>query len=75
MRKVIGWPLCHGLYWLGHFFSLMLNWIPEDNSAEMDGWYFTLYYWALYQPYQRCMLWSADVNDWAGLALWGRPER
>jgi hypothetical protein len=55
MKKLIGYPICQTLYWLGHYVSRVM---------ERYDWAF------LYGAYSRLMGWSIRVNDWAGLDVW-----
>jgi hypothetical protein len=55
MRKVIGWPISLGLFWLGDAVSK-----PMDRFGF--GWLYPLYNWLMCR--------SCAVNDWAGLDLW-----
>jgi hypothetical protein len=56
LRKLVGWPLAHLLYLIGHGLSrIMVG--PLGH---------------LYPLYNRVMLMSADLNDWAGLTLWSK---
>ena len=57
MKKIIGWPVAHLLYLLGDLVSRLMN--------RWDG-----VFGVLYPVYNRLMVWSCDVNDWAGLKLW-----
>lgn len=61
MKKIIGWPIAHLLYILGDCIARLMN--------ACNGLSF------LYPIYNRLMLWSCDVNDWAGLSLWTKPKR
>lgn len=51
MRKAIGWLVSWTLYWLGDIVSRPMN--------------FDCMFW-LYPVYNRLMLWSSQVQDWAG---------
>ena len=50
MRKIVAWPLCWSLYWLGHWVSKPMNWC--DFLAR------------LYPVYNRLMIWSGNIQDW-----------
>lgn len=60
-RKVIAWAPMHALYWTGHVVSLVLNRIDSHRA-----------FMRLYPAYNRCMVWSMRINDWAGFDLWGK---
>lgn len=51
MRKAIGWLVSWTLYWLGDAVSRLMNF---DSM------------WWLYPAYNRLMIWSMQVQDWAG---------
>jgi hypothetical protein len=55
MRKVIGWPVAWGLFWLGDLVSK-----PMER--------FDL--WMLYSTYNWLMGRSYAVSEWAGLEVW-----
>ena len=58
LRKLLGWPLTWLLYLFGHGLSRIM--------VGPLG--------CLYPLYNRAMLWSSDLNDWAELAVWSRCE-
>lgn len=60
MKKVIGFLPCWGCFWLGHGVSKLFE-------VFEGGW--------LYSIYNRFMLWSLDINDWAGLDVWSKPKQ
>lgn len=55
MRKLLAYVPCHACYWLGHAVS-----IPMERFDL--GW--------LYPTYNRLMIASSDLSDWAGLGVW-----
>jgi hypothetical protein len=55
-REVIGWIAAWILYGLGHIFSRPLSWWAWADFAAP----------VLYPAYNRCMLASLDVQQWAG---------
>lgn len=65
MRKVIAWLPMWALFWTGHFVSRVLNRIPDWEVRP-----FVILARVLYVIYNRCMLASCDLNDWAGFMLW-----
>lgn len=64
-RRFIGWIAAWTLYGLGHMVSRLLSWWDwADFMAPI-----------LYPAYNRCMLASSDVQDWAGIkGPWEQPE-
>lgn len=59
--KVIAWLISWILYWIGHLVSIPMN------KAEVFG--------HLYPLYNRLMIWSFDVQRWAGNETpWKRSE-
>ena len=62
-RKVIAWAPMWTLYWTGHWVSVALNRLP-DNATRL--------FMRVYPVYNRCMVWSMRINDWAGFSLWGK---
>jgi hypothetical protein len=63
-RKIIAWPLAHGLYHIGHLFSIIV--VRDGNGAAWRCWWNVV----AYHIYNWCMTKSLDINDWAGLTLW-----
>ncbi|TFG98574.1 hypothetical protein E4H12_05720 [Candidatus Thorarchaeota archaeon] len=59
MKKLIGWPVAHLCYILGDWTCKLMEGIDTEWAADI-----------LYPVYNRLMLWSCDLNDWAGLDLW-----
>lgn len=63
IRRYFGFPTAWLLYWIGHGLSLLM---------QRDAFAF------LYPAYNRAMLWSAGICDWAGGAggrwPWGPKE-
>jgi len=59
MKKIIGFLPCWGCFWLGHWISLLFE-------VFEWGW--------LYSIYNGLMLWSLNINDWAGLDVWSKPK-
>lgn len=53
MKKIIGWPLAWGLFWLGDLISKPMYYL------EFMAW--------LYPVYNALMSWSSDIQDWAQL--------
>lgn len=52
MKKIVAWPLTWILFWMGDLISRPMNYLD----------------WAwLYPAYNRLMIWSVDVQDWAGV--------
>jgi hypothetical protein len=51
MRKLIGYILSWTFYWLGDLVSKPMHYL---------NW------WWLYPVYNRLMIWSYDVQEWAG---------
>jgi hypothetical protein len=51
MRKNIGYAISWALYWVGDLVSRVMH---------VD------FMWWLYPVYNRSMLWSSQVQDWAG---------
>ena len=56
MKKLIGWPVGWALFWIGDGFSFLCN------RYNWLSW--------MYIPYNKFMIWSVYVNDWAGLDIW-----
>jgi hypothetical protein len=63
MKKIIAWPLCWGLFIFGDLMCRLIHVTPER-----------LYISGMYQLYNKPMLWSVRLNDWAGLSLWSKPS-
>lgn len=64
-RLFLAWLPAHALYAFGDLVSRVLNRMPD--------WEWVLWRWlarALYVAYNKSMLASLDLNDWAGLSLW-----
>ena len=59
MKKAIGWIGAYVTFYLGHWTHLLMVTIDKE-------WVFDL----LYPLYNQLMLWSCNINDWAGLDLW-----
>lgn len=59
MKYVLGWLVAHACYILGHNISKAFE--LTDNRVAVE---------LLYPVYNRLMLWSCDINDWANLDLW-----
>ena len=60
MRKAIGWLVSWSLYWIGDMVSRLMNF---DSM------------WWLYPVYNKLMLWSLLVQDWAGnLTPWVKTK-
>ncbi|PPD52545.1 MAG: hypothetical protein CTY12_06280 [Methylotenera sp.] len=60
MKKIIGWPLAWGLFWLGDLVSKPMYYI------ECMAW--------LYPLYNALMSWSSHIQEWAKLeSPWGEP--
>lgn len=51
MKVPIGWLVSWCLYWVGHGISRVMN-----NAVGAH----------LYPIYSRVMIWSSEVQDWAG---------
>ena len=52
MKKIVAWPVTWLFFWIGDLISWVMN--------RFD--------WAWLNPaYQRLMVWSLDVQEWAGL--------
>lgn len=64
-RKVVAWLPMHACYIFGDLVCRVLNRIPDWEAKPVD-----LLAGAMYRVYNRCMLWSCDLNDWAGFSLW-----
>lgn len=60
MRKVVSFIASHVLYWVGDFFSLIMN---GFGFAKVYGWWPT---YLLYRPYNWCMITSCEIEEWAG---------
>ncbi len=58
MKKIVGWPLTWGLYYMGNFTSnYIMNWFPRA-----------------YLLYSKLMVWSLSVQEWSGLERpWREP--
>lgn len=50
MKKVVGYILSWILYWLGDLIGRLMLWFD---------------WWWMYPTYNRIMLWSGKVQDWA----------
>lgn len=59
MKKVLAWPAMYTCFWLGHFVSKLMHCEPLGR---------------MYPVYNRLMMWSVDLNDWAGFDLWKPPQ-
>jgi hypothetical protein len=68
MKKILAWPLCVALYWVGHWASKLCYWL--DSDEEQPGWPFDTAWWV----YQRAMAQSLAWNDWGGLDQWERDD-
>jgi hypothetical protein len=62
LRKIVAWLPMVTLYYFGHYVSVVMNALPDSVP--------TLAWDALYRVYNRCMIWSLELNDWAGFDLW-----
>lgn len=58
LKYAIGWLVSQALYWLGHFVSLTFS-----NRHAIA-----------YPAYKWLMVWSSNVDGWAGSGLWKRGE-
>jgi hypothetical protein len=67
MKKVIAWLPAWALFWIGDLACRVLNRIPDWEARPAR----VIARW-LYVVYNRCMLASCDLNDWAGLKIWTR---
>lgn len=70
MKAVFGWPASWALYYFGHWSYLACDRLPLMGSGED----FNHVGKALFRMYQTFMRWSWEVNDWAGLDVWSKPQ-
>lgn len=70
LRKLIGWPVANALYYIGHGASRVVEWLDSLDDDGEPGPVFNTF-WRIYQG---SMALSVDVNDWAGLKVWGQPD-
>lgn len=60
IKKAIAWPIAWALFWIGHAVSKLMHW-------DATAW--------LYPAYNRLMIASCDIQDWAGLSgPWKKVE-
>lgn len=52
LKKVFAYIISHTLFWLGDLISKPMNW------CEVCAY--------IYPIYNRLMIWSSDIQDWAG---------
>jgi hypothetical protein len=65
----VAWLPAHALFWTGDITCRVLNRIPDWEAKPVE-WISGL----LYRTYNRCMLLSLRLNDWAELSIWKRDS-
>ncbi|SHL42450.1 hypothetical protein SAMN05216428_102362 [Nitrosospira sp. Nsp11] len=63
VKYIIAWPIGWTLYWLGHAASKVL----EASWGDKYEWWADIFY----PLYNRLMIWSYLLSDWAQLGIWG----
>lgn len=69
MKKIIAWLPCELFYLLGHCSYWVL-----DKTLNEDTLEFNFLQRILWEMYQTLMFWSGQLNDWADLEVWSKPE-
>lgn len=70
MRRLTAWAF----YWAGHAWSKLQ--IPEKfagDDGRCEGFWFEVYYWTCYKPYQWLMAMSVKIQG-DGPGPWRAPD-
>lgn len=62
-KKIVAWLPAWTCYMLGHWTCMLMQYAKLEFLFEV-----------LYPVYNKLMLWSLRLNDWAGLSLWIDPS-